>query len=257
MGTKLLSLILVFITIMFVGNVSGAIDQKKIAGLWLFDELDGDIAKDSSGKGNDGKIKGAVRVVGKFGNALELSGKGYVEVPDADGLKISGNFTMQAWFLAKDINNWRQLIAKDNEYLLRIDPPAEGNKMSAFVRIDNAWEPRASAAVPILGTWTHFAATYDADQLRIYVDGVPSGQSARPGKIVKTKNVVELGRWAGGLVGDDVGYFVGLFDEFAIFNAVLSEEDIKESMNGLQKFKAPVEALGKLAVTWGRIKLYQ
>lgn len=230
------------------------IEPAKIAGLWLFDEAGGDIAIDSSGKGHDGKIKGTTRVLGKFGKALEFNGDDYVSVPDAKDLKLSDKFTMQAWFFARDIQNWRQLIAKDNEYLLRVDPPQEGNKMSAFVNI-GGWEPRASAVVPKLETWTHFTATYDGDKLRIYVDGVPSGEMVKSGNIQTTSNPVEIGRWGGGLLGDDVGYFVGIIDEVAIFNAVLTEKDILTAMEGLQRFRVSVEAQGKLAIRWGRIKL--
>ena len=231
------------------------IDQASIVGLWLFDGAVDKLAIDSSGNGHDGEIKGAARVAGKFGKALEFDGNDYVTVPDAKDLRISEEFTMQAWFFAKDISTWRQLIAKDNEYLLRVDPPAEGNNMSAFVRSAGAWEPRASAFVPDLETWIHFAATYDGDQLSVYVNGVPSGQSSRPAALKGTDNPLEFGIWSGALMGDDIGYFVGIIDEIAIFNAVLTEGDILESMDGLQEYRFPVEASGKLAAAWGRIKL--
>ena len=252
---KLFSHILIPVVIIVSSNIaSGAIDQAKIVGLWLFDESGGDITRDSSGNGHDGKITGAQRVAGKFGNALEFKGKDFVTVPDAQDLRVGEKFTMQAWFFARDIGNWRQIIAKDNEYLLRIDPPQEGNKMSAFIKVNNAWEPRVSAAVPELETWIHIAATYDSDQVKLYIDGAMSGNGSRPGKVSPTKNPVEFGRWGGGLIGDDVGYFIGIIDEIAIFNTTLTEKDIKETMNGLQKFSMSVEASGKLAVAWGKIK---
>ena len=46
---------------------------------------------------------------------------------------------MMAWFYAIKIDDWRQLIAESNEYLLRIDPPQEGNRMSAFVKPNGSW----------------------------------------------------------------------------------------------------------------------
>ena len=177
--------------IMMANRVLGEIDPNSIAGLWLFDE-EGIIARDSSANGNDGKIHGATRVAGKYGKALEFSGDNFVNVPDAENLGLSEQFTMQAWFFAEDIDSWRQLIAKDNEYLLRIDPPGEGNKMSAFVNL-GGWEPRASASVPELDTWIHFSATYDGAQLKVYVNGEPAGQSDRAGNIKNTSNPVEFG----------------------------------------------------------------
>jgi len=231
----------------------GEIDPNSIAGLWLFDEAAGVTAMDSSANGNDGEIHGAQRVAGKYGKALRFSGDNFVTITDADNLRLSEQFTMQAWFIAEEIDSWRQLIAKDNEYLLRIDPPAEGNNMSAFVNL-GGWEPRASGPVPELDTWIHFAATYDGDQLRVYVNGVPAGQATRVGNARGTHNPVEFGRWGEGLLGDDVGYFEGIIDEVAIFNAALTEDDILEAMDGLERFRAPVEAAGKLATTWGNIK---
>jgi len=246
--------IFAFIYVLFCVNIAvSEIVTSQIAGLWLFDGTDVNVAIDYSGNGNDGKIKSAQRANGKFGTALDFNGDGYVSIPDSSDLQLSDKFTMQAWFFARDIGNWRQLIAKDNEYLLRIDPPQEENKMSAFISV-GGWEPRVSAGVPPLETWTHFSATYDGEKIRIYVDGVPIGEIAKPGNIKTTHNPVEIGRWGGGLMGDDVGYFVGMIDEVAIFNSVLTENDILESMNGLKKYGFAVESKGKIADTWGNIK---
>jgi hypothetical protein len=242
---------LISITISSFANIK----PENIVGVWLFDEGKGDTVTDSSENGHDGEISGAKWVDGKFGKALEFEGAQFVTVPDAPELQIGEQLTMQAWFFAKDISDWRQIIAKSDEYLLRIDPPQEGNKMSAFVKPGGSWEPRASASVPEKETWIHFAAVYDSDskgsELKVFVDGVLSGQSLRPGKVAKTVNPVEFGRWGGG------SYFVGIIDEVAIFNAALEEADISNTMsNGLGKLisGAAVNAKGKITTTWGNIK---
>ena len=162
---------------------------------------------------------------------------------------------MMAWFFATDISTWRQLIAKSNEYLLRIDPPQEGNKMSAFVKPGGSWEPRASSHVPDEKKWIHFAATYDIneknEQLVVYVNGKKAGVSTRPGKTAVTPNPVEIGKWGGG------SYFVGIIDEAAIFNTVLSEDDLSIIVeHGLAKALGglDVEPGGKLTSTWATLK---
>jgi len=231
------------------------IDQRSIVGLWLFDEPDGQIAKDFSGNGHDGQFKGAaVRVAGKYGKALELAGKDYVNVPNSAGLSIGKQFSMHLWFYAKDKSNWRQFIAKDNEYLFRIDPPSEGNKISAFIKAGGAWEPRVSASVPDLEKWTHVVATYDGDLVKIYVNGKASAQGSRPGNVSSTNNPLEFGRWGGALIGDDIGYFIGMLDEIALFSVALTDSDVLEAMDGLQRFRASVDVSEKLASTWGNIK---
>ena len=109
--------------------------------------------------------------------------------------------------------------------------------------------------VPDEKKWIHFAATYDSnaknEHLVVYVNGERAGVSTRPGKIAVTANPVEIGRWGGG------SFFVGIIDEAAIFNTVLSEDDLTTIVeHGLAKALGGlgVEPTNKLAVIWGAIK---
>lgn len=241
-----------------ISGARAAIDPKTAVAVFTFDEGKGNEALDSSPNKWVGTITGAKWVDGKFGKALEFDGKSWVSAPDAEPLKIGEKLTMMAYFYAKDIGDWRQLIAKSDEYLLRIDPPHEGNRMSAFVKVNGNWEPRASANVPPLKTWIHFAATYDAkakgdvEHLKLYVDGVRNGQSTRPGKVAFTGNPLEIGRWGGG------SYFVGVIDDVAIFNAVLDEADIaaiaKNGIAAVMKGTLPVHPKANVATRWGELK---
>ena len=231
------------------------IDPETAVGVWLFDEGGGNETKDASGNDHDGTINGAKWKDGKFGKALEFDGGQWVTIESTPELQVGEELTMMAWFFATDIGDWRQLIAKSNEYLLRIDPPGEGNKMSAFVKPGGSWEPRASAHVPDEKKWIHFAATYDSnaknEQLVVYVNGKRAGVSTRPGDIAVTGNAVEIGRWGGG------SYFVGIIDEAAIFNTVLSEDDLTTiAEHGLAKALGglAVAPTNKLATTWATLK---
>ena len=234
---------------------SAEIDPETAVGVWLFDEGAGKTTKDASEFGHDGTINGAKWKDGKIGKGLEFDGAQWVSIDSTPELQLGDELTMMAWFYATDISTWRQLIAKSNEYLLRIDPPQEGNRMSAFVKPGGSWEPRASAHVPDEDKWIHFAATYDinekAEQLVVYVNGKKAGVSTRPGKTAVTANPVEIGKWGGG------SYFVGIIDEAAIFNTVLSEDDLTIiAEHGLAKALGGlnVEPADKLAVTWGALK---
>lgn len=235
-----------------------AIDPETAVGVWLLDEGGGNTTKDASGNDHDGEINGAKWKDGKFGKALEFDGGQWVSIESTPALQAGEEFTMMAWFFATDIGDWRQLIAKSDEYLLRIDPPQEGNKMSAFVKPGGSWEPRASANVPDEDTWIHFAATYDSnaknEHLVVYVNGKRAGVSTRPGDIAVTGNAVEIGRWGGG------SYFVGIIDEAAIFNVVLTEDDLKTIMDhGLAKALGglAVAPTNKLTTTWATLKADQ
>lgn len=231
------------------------VDPETAVGVWLFDEGGGDTTADSSGHDHEGTINGAKWEDGKFGKALDFDGGDWVSIESTPELQAGEEFTLMAWFFATDIGDWRQLIAKNAEYLLRIDPPQEGNKMSAFVFI-GGWEPRASANVPDEDTWIHYAATYDSnennEQLVLYVNGERAGASTRPGNIAGTNNPVEIGRWGGG------SYFVGIIDEAAIFNVALGEDDLKTIMeHGLSDTLgglASVAPTNKLTTTWATLK---
>ena len=135
MRKLILILVLTCLTAWILPQVSVAeIDPETAVGVWLLDEGVGKTTKDSSGKDHDGTINGAKWKDGKFGKALEFDGGQWVTIESTPELQVGEELTMMAWFFATDIGDWRQLIAKSNEYLLRIDPPQEGNKMSAFVK---------------------------------------------------------------------------------------------------------------------------
>ncbi|RKU27663.1 hypothetical protein C6499_11690 [Candidatus Poribacteria bacterium] len=256
MRQLILILALTYSIVGILSQVSVAeIDPETAVGVWLFDEGGGNETKDASGNNHDGTINGAKWKDGKFGKALEFDGGQWVTIESTPELQVGEELTMMAWFFATDIGDWRQLIAKSNEYLLRIDPPGEGNKMSAFVKPGGSWEPRASAHVPDEKKWIHFAATYDSnaknEQLVVYVNGKRAGVSTRPGDIAVTGNAVEIGRWGGG------SYFVGIIDEAAIFNTVLSEDDLTTiAEHGLAKALGglAVAPTNKLATTWATLK---
>ena len=230
------------------------VNPEEIAGVWLLDEDNGDVAEDSSGNEHHGQIQTATWTDGKFGSALLFERSGAVEIVSTEKLQLGDEFTMMAYFNAEELDDWHQIIAKDSEYLLRIDPPSEGGKMSSFVNLDGGWEPRASANVPTTDTWTHFAAVYSSDDstLKVYVNGVSSGQSTHAGKPNPGSSPVTFGHRNGG------SHFVGIIDDAAIFNIAMEEEDILSIATiGLEEFLwlgQSVKPSGKLASTWGSLK---
>lgn len=257
---KNLNILVVSVVTVFVLALpsNSAIDPKTAVGVWLFDEGVGDVATDSSGNNNHGKCENVKWVDGVFGSkALLFEGTGSVTVQSNDKLNLGSQLTMMAYFNAHVINDWHQLIAKNNQYLLRIDTPAEGKKMSAFVNLNGGWEPRASAVVPELNKWTHFAATYDSStkKLKVFVNGQFSGESERTGNPTPNNDPVTFGHWNNG------SRFRGVIDEVAIFSVALSEADIKTIADkGLKAalkiggVTTSVSHLNKLTTTWAEIK---
>ena len=122
------------------------IDPETAVGVWLFDEGGGNTTKDTSGKDHDGSINGAKWKDGKFGKALEFDGGQWVSIDSTPELQMGEELTMMAWFFATDIGDWRQLIAKSDEYLLRIDPPkaTECHHLSSLEAAGNREPPQMS-----------------------------------------------------------------------------------------------------------------
>ena len=75
------------------------IDARTVAGMWLFDGDEGDVATDSSSNGNDGILTNDPEWVdGKFGNALEFDGVlAYVDCGNGQSLDIAEAITIVAW----------------------------------------------------------------------------------------------------------------------------------------------------------------
>ena len=67
-GVRVLGIAVVLGLLLGFGNYICA-EEKGLAGYWKFDEGQGNIAKDFSGKGNDGKIFGATWVKSESGYA--------------------------------------------------------------------------------------------------------------------------------------------------------------------------------------------
>ena len=80
--------IVTFFLLVVSPQAFGKIDPETVAGMWLFEEGVGNIAKDSSDAGNDGTIAGPKQwKEGKFGQALEFNGSDvYVEVEANDSI---------------------------------------------------------------------------------------------------------------------------------------------------------------------------
>ena len=74
-----------------------------------------------------------------------------------------------------------------------------------------------------LGRWTHVAATYDNDLLRLYVDGVEKGTLRRGGAIRPGGGNLCIGAYA------ESGHaaFAGVLDEVRVYRRALAAEEVR------------------------------
>ena len=239
----------IIISLMLAGVSNAKIDPETIVGMWLFDEGSGNIAKDSSGNGNDGTINGATRVKGKIGKALEFDG-----VDDWAGTKESANldntkaFTIGAW-INPDVVDANQVSlgnAVDNfEFDIR-------NGLSLYVRDQVGWgNPVQSGAGTVpAGVWSHVAGIFDGNEIKIYLNGTLKATTPRKTTLVSGDFSLNFGTYANG----EGWFYDGLIDEVVLFNVVLTKDEINDIMSKGLAGIAAVSPSGKLTTTWADIK---
>jgi len=243
------SIIVLFVVGMLTGTVYAKIEPKAVVGMWLFDEGEGDIAKDSSGNNNDVTLNNGVQwVEGQFGKALSFDG-----VDDFASAIVPG---------APQGASVRTLVgwAKSNNTAIKCGVVAYGNPVLngvfGFLHYSGIWYSQLWGAEPDFDVptnvkvdtlWHHHAVLYDGENVTHYIDGeVVSSKPRTPATVGTTL-----------IMGEEVDkneWFNGFVDEVAIFNVVLSENDIKSIMMEGLKLDAAISTAGKLTVTWGQIK---
>lgn len=226
--------------------------KAELVGAWLFDEGKGDVVEDASGNKNAGKINFAKYVEGKYGKALEFNGlNNNVEIKHTPVLSVE-KFTLMAWIKVSEFTGTWQTIVTQNT-----DGPIRNyglfiNNGSGLIHYSftsgKQWQSFNARSNVVDGKWRHIAAAYDRKIFKCYVDGEVDGETPNNLKPDTAETIITIGSWVGG------GWLKGVIDEVALFNEALSQEQIKQVMNGIKS--APVDKAGKLTVCWGKIKIY-
>ena len=204
-----------------------------LLGHWKFDEGQGDIAIDCSGRENDGDIWDAGWVKGKFGTALSFDGQGsHVSIPEIAELNGSDELTVEAWVYWEDSGRYPNIITggawspggflmfvRDNQCSFRMGRPG----FSASANRDQ-WREVGVPLVPQfeLYQWYHLAATFKRPVIKTYVNG-KQVSSANWDFPVGYKGDLIVGKW-GGTIGHK-----GLIDEIKVYNRALGETEIAAS----------------------------
>jgi hypothetical protein len=233
-----------------VGSSYAQIDPETVVGMWLFDEGEGEIAKDSSGNGNNVKLEnGTGWAEGKFGQALNFDGQNDLasaNVPNApQGAAVR---TIVGWAKSNNTSTHSGIVAYGN--------PEAVNLVFGFLHYEGVWVSQLWGPEPwdlktnvrVDQSWHHHAVLYDGENLVHYYDGEEVAKAPRNPATVGTTLII-------GAEPDRNDWFTGLVDEVAIFNVVLTESDIKKIMTEGLKTGAAVSSAGKLAAAWGRIKV--
>lgn len=112
--------------------------------------------------------QGAIQPVWTQLEPREFSGdRGVENVP---GLRAAQGFALDFDVRFNDLDREHQLFRQDGLLLLRMDPPAEGGRLSFFVNINARLEPRLRSVPVEAGTWYHVAASWDGEAMWLRVN---------------------------------------------------------------------------------------
>jgi alpha-mannosidase len=179
-----------------------------VSACWPLQDGKGDVAGDTSGHGNQGKIHGARWVQSEKGAALRFlpSEKAWVEVPNSPSVDLTEAITLDLEVKTYgSTGTWQGLLVKRDDanaqqkvqYQLVLD-----DRLQLFYGVnvggpDNWWLPPTDTVLKP-NQWHHVVAAYDAfrRQVKISVDGVVR-KRLRGAPLVRTSNnPVRLG-WTG------------------------------------------------------------
>ena len=222
---------------MAVATKSGIYNGYKVIGtqtlglrglvLWLkFNEGSGNIAYDSSFYNNHGTIYGATWTDGKFGKALKFDGvDDYVEVPDSESLRITGDLTIIVWvFPELDVEAYQGVCGKGKagEGVMAVDTRYDDYRL-AWRQGDGttAYYHNFYNFFTLGEKWYFVAVVREGNTIKAFRDGEFFGSQTFDYTVGATNVDFYIGR------RDDGFYFNGIIDEVRIYNRVLSENEIK------------------------------
>jgi len=216
----------VIVCVCGLGCYAADAPEKGLIAYWSFDEGSGNVAKDTSGKGHNGKIYGAKYEKGKMGYCLSFDGvDNFVSVPDFADAPCT-EITILVWQKVDEPRQQSTLSNFPDDYTDRINfhiPWSDETVYWDFGNITTAGRLSYIPAQPIIGTWQHFAfvASESEDYMKIYRNGVE--EASKDGMTPYSGTL--RGIYIGNL--DGANFFSGKIDEIKIYNRALSGKEIK------------------------------
>lgn len=229
-------------------------DDDSLVGLWHLDQFQNNLAEDSSGKDNTGKLTGVNQdmnfVKGRFGNALWFDGTNWIDVGPAQSLRLDGSYTLSVWIKPFDIPQNMERFILDTDFW------RSGSRYAlvlhrGFIRFMHnfvhAGGKHAIAQVSYIeaglkrNRWHNIIAVFDQTHLKLYVNGALRATTPYTQKNTFKENVsLRIGART-----EPQGRecFRGLIDEVGIWNRALTPEEVKEIWSlGSTEMSSPLEA---------------
>jgi len=220
-----------------VARKSSDLSEDLKRGLVLYYDFEkkpaGDKILDMSGKGNDGKAVAVEWISDPRRGGVAKIGltNSHITVPNNDSLNPT-QLTLACWIQRTYTDKvCRRIIDKcyDKGFALSMSP---GGRMTGKVgfTVNGKW--CGSGVAVCDGSWHHIAATYDGNEQRLYVDGVPQGDGKRwEGRSAANTFDLTIGQNPvnpNPKLGEVGASLNGTLDDVAMFNRALSPDEIRE-----------------------------
>ncbi len=152
--------------------------------------------------------------------------------PVNSALNISSAITIEAWINPTKSTGVQDVLSKSN---------SDFNNSYIFPRTSDGWRTiefliniygygwkvlKVPYGLAKLNQWHHVAATYDGLRMRMYIDGVKSGEIAFAGFITTNNNVLSLGNHMG-----FSEFYGGSIDEVRVWNRALTGCEISNNLS--------------------------
>lgn len=210
--------------------------ESGLLGYW---PLDGDFLDDSS-NGADGTLIGTAAAdfndtsdgtrPAKFGQAINLDGVDqYIEITGVPGTTFSpptGNITISAWFSTPGFNtSWQCLVSKGEGTAWRVARQGGGDNLSYA---GGSGDTNGGPNVNDGGIHHVVAISEDGVSTRIWIDGALAATGGAP----SLEQSVDVEMLIGNNADSTGRNWIGMIDDVAIWDRVLSSGEIGQIWNG-------------------------
>ena len=249
MRNYLVLLMLTSLIAIAANTIAGAQDDDTTILWYKFDVPFNNEVEDRSPHGNHGQISGDVELEedGRIGGAARFTNGTSINVPISDTLNPPESLTIEFWVWCDKVpaaTYWRlvhkgwvaaasYICGMDNNWMTRGYTWDINSKQN--VRKDANKEN-----VALDETWQYYSATYDGEEIILWIDGEPAVTTAAEGEIDGKFPII---------IAET---FSGMLDEIRFSSAALSQEEIQAHMEGEDVHA--VKRNGKLAMCWGGVK---
>ncbi|AKM77785.1 MAG: hypothetical protein UX70_C0001G0047 [Candidatus Wolfebacteria bacterium GW2011_GWB1_47_1] len=207
-------------------NLSLLAQASGLVGYWAFDETNGAVAADGSGRGHDGilSIGSPTWTAGKVDGAISFNGSSAVNAPGVStGVDFSKGHTMAAWF------NPGSLAVNANIFLSfglpYLSTHVSGNRAFHSASVGGTQKSINGATSLAMGNWYHIVGVYDNTGVKVYINGVLDGTLAITGADTVSANLCM------GAHGCGSYWTTGKVDDVRVYNRPLSGNEIEVMYN--------------------------